>query len=104
MLNLILFVLAFLLVAHPATYRTTRSVLGSWVATQDGLAKLGGLVLHALVLIGVLILLNRLRKTSGYAHWGEMDTHAFVGGHDMNTKAQEVPHTLEPANIDRSGY
>ena len=70
MLNLILFVLAFLLVAHPATYRTTRSVLGSWVATQDGLAKLGGLVLHALVLIGVLMLLNRLRKTSkiGRAH------------------------------------
>lgn len=100
MLNLILFVLAFLLVAHPATYRTTRSVLGSWVATQDGLAKLGGLVLHGLVLFGVLILLKRLRMRSNYDHWGGMDTN--IG--DMGVKRQEVPHALEPANVERSGY
>ena len=27
--------LAFIAVSHPATYRTTRSLLGSWVATQE---------------------------------------------------------------------
>lgn len=104
MLNLILFVLAFLLVANPATYRTTRSVLGNWVASQDGLAKLGGLVLHALVLLAVLMLLKRLRLTSKYDHWGGMDVHDYSAGSDMSTKPQEVPHELMPANIERSGY
>jgi hypothetical protein len=41
----------YALVASPMTYQKTRDVFGSWVATQDGLAKTGGLILHALVFI-----------------------------------------------------
>ena len=52
--------LAYILVAHPKTYELTRSVLGSWVATQDGVAKTGGLVLHAIVFILLATLLMRL--------------------------------------------
>lgn len=90
MLQLILFVLAYMLVANPATYRTTRSVLGSWVATQDGLAKMGGLVLHALVLLAALMLLKRLRTRSNYALIG-MDMSL-----DMGVKSQEVRHMMKP--------
>jgi hypothetical protein len=52
--------LAYILVAHPMTYELTRSVLGSWVASQDGLAKMGGLVLHAIVFVLLVSLLMRL--------------------------------------------
>ena len=48
--------LAYMLVASPAAYQTTRA-LGSWVATPDGTAKMGGLALHAVVFIVVVRLL-----------------------------------------------
>jgi hypothetical protein len=37
-----------------------RSVAGSWVATPEGTAKLGGLVLHAIVFVLLVSLLMRL--------------------------------------------
>jgi len=52
--------LAYIVVAHPKTYELTRGIAGSWVATQDGLAKTGGLVLHAIVFILLVSLLMRL--------------------------------------------
>jgi len=52
--------LAYILVAHPKTYELTRSIAGSWVATQDGIAKTGGLVLHAIVFVILATLLMRL--------------------------------------------
>lgn len=51
--------LAYMVVANPMTYQSTRSVLGSWVATQDGTAHLGGLVLHAVVFIVLVTLLMK---------------------------------------------
>lgn len=59
--------LAFIAVSHPATYRTTRSVIGSWVATQEGLPKMGGLVLHAIVFLLVLNLLYMLMRRASYS-------------------------------------
>ena len=41
----------FFAVANPATYKLTRSVLGSWVAAADGLPTTAGLLLHALVFV-----------------------------------------------------
>ena len=58
--------LAYILVAHPKTYELTRSVLGSWVATQDGVAKTGGLVLHAIVFVLLVSLLMRLLRNVSY--------------------------------------
>jgi hypothetical protein len=52
--------LAYILVAHPKTYELTRGIAGSWVATQDGVAKTGGLVLHAIVFVILVSLLMRL--------------------------------------------
>jgi hypothetical protein len=93
--SILILLICFLIAANPAVYRGTRSVLGSWVATPEGTAKLGGLVLHALVFIMLVTLVKR--TTSPYDHWGSMDTHGKdeIGG--LSTKAQEVPHTLEPA-------
>ena len=59
--------LAFFLVANPKTYEMTRGVFGSWVATQDGCAKTGGLILHAAVFILLASLLMRLFGNVSYA-------------------------------------
>ena len=64
-------ILAFVLVANPKTYEMTRSVLGSWVASQDGLAKTGGLILHAIVFILLVSLLMRLLGGVSYARHGK---------------------------------
>lgn len=49
--------LAYIAIASPMTYQATRGVFGSWVASQDGTARIGGLVLHAVVFILVVQLL-----------------------------------------------
>jgi hypothetical protein len=59
--------LAFIAVSHPATYQVTRGLLGSWVATQEGLPKMGGLVLHAIVFLLVLNLLYMLMRRMSYS-------------------------------------
>ncbi len=65
---LLVTILAYIAVGHPATYKKTSGLLGSWVASSDGLPKLGGLFLHAivfLILSGLLIGLVMPRR-SGY--------------------------------------
>lgn len=42
---------AYVLLAHPATYKTVRGIAGNWVASAEGLATFPGLLLHALVFI-----------------------------------------------------
>lgn len=58
--------LAFALVSAPQTYELTRSLLGSWVATQDGLPKMGGLILHAIVFVLVVSILMTLFRRVSY--------------------------------------
>lgn len=65
---LLVTILAYVAVGHPATYKKTSSLLGAWVASADGLPKLGGLFLHAIVFLllsGFLIGLV-MPKRSGY--------------------------------------
>jgi hypothetical protein len=83
-------------VANPATYQATRKVLGSWVATSEGTAKFGGLILHAIVFILLATLAMRYfpGRRSGYDHTGEISQQGMMG---MNTKPTEVPHELSPA-------
>jgi hypothetical protein len=63
--------LAFIAVSHPATYRTTRDILGSWVATQEGLPKTAGLLLHAVVFLLVLRLIYMLLARISYSKVSE---------------------------------
>jgi hypothetical protein len=58
----------FAIVASPETYKLTRSIGGDWIASSDGCAKMGGLVLHAIVFVLLLSLVYKLMrsKKSGY--------------------------------------
>lgn len=87
----------YAVVANPATYQATRKVLGSWVATSEGTAKFGGLILHAIVFILLATLAMRYfpGRRSGYDHTGEVSQQGVYG---MNTKPTEVPHELSPAS------
>jgi hypothetical protein len=58
--------LTFIIVSHPATYKLTRGVLGSWVASPEGLPKNMGLLLHAIVFVLVLRLMWTLMARSIY--------------------------------------
>jgi hypothetical protein len=76
-------VLAYVVVANPATYKLTSKVLGGWVSSPDGAAKLGGLVLHAIVFLFLLSLIYKLffPRMSGYMSGYQ---HAAYGkGHDV---------------------
>jgi len=76
----------YALVASPMTYQKTRDVFGSWVATSEGTAKFGGLILHAIVFILLATLVMRYfpGKRSGFAHVGGINEQQ-----GMNTKIVE---------------
>ena len=61
--------LTFALLASPQAFLLVRSVAGGWVATTDGLPKVGGLLLHSLVFVLLTHFLWQLvygpKKTSG---------------------------------------
>ena len=86
----------YAVVASPATYQATRKVLGNWVATYEGTAKLGGLILHAIVFILLATLAMRYfpSKRSSYDHTGGVSQQGMYG---MNTKPTEVPHEVPMA-------
>jgi len=50
----------FFVVANPQTFKLVRSILGSWVASADGLPTTAGLLLHALVYVLLAHFLWRL--------------------------------------------
>jgi hypothetical protein len=41
----------FVAIASPQAFELTRTLLGGWIATGEGVPKLGGLMLHALVFV-----------------------------------------------------
>ena len=47
----------FALLASPVAFKAVRSILGTWVASADGLPTFAGVFLHAFVFILVLRLL-----------------------------------------------
>ena len=56
----------FFIVANPATYRLTRSILGDWVASDRGLASGAGLLLHSIVFALVVFVLMKVTLPSPY--------------------------------------
>jgi hypothetical protein len=75
--------LAYVLVANPAAYKAVRGILGSWVASAEGLATFPGLLLHALVyvlLVGFLMQVvpqisgfetRKEQQSDEYVHWAQ---------------------------------
>jgi hypothetical protein len=56
--------LIFMLLASPKAFQVVRSVLGGWISSAEGLPKIGGLFVHALVL---LVLYTVIQRTSTFA-------------------------------------
>jgi hypothetical protein len=89
----IIILICFLIAANPAVYRATRSVLGGWIATPEGTAKLGGLILHAVVFMMLVSLAKR--AVSPYGHTSYMEAADDMDAIDgMSTKSQEMPYTM----------
>lgn len=66
--KILIFMIVFFLVANPTTFKLVRKVLGDWVATAEGVAKPGGLILHSAVFVLLAVLLPRyLMRRSYYA-------------------------------------
>ena len=82
----------YALVASPMTYQKTRDVFGGWVATSEGTAKFGGLILHALVFILLATLAMRYfpSKRSAFSQ-GE------AGRKEQGTEIIEAHMALKPA-------
>lgn len=79
-------VLAYVIVANPATYKLTRNVLGDWVANADGAANVGGLILHAFVYLLLAGLLYKLLSpmTSGFGGSKPMGADCYMPGECKN--------------------
>jgi hypothetical protein len=54
-----LMALLFMLLAAPMAFQAVRRVLGGWIATAEGLPKMGGLAVHAIVFIVMSTLIWR---------------------------------------------
>lgn len=69
-LNYLVPFVLYAVIASPATYKLTRGVAGSWIASAEGLATVPGLLLHALVFVLVVGYLMRLLnpRASGFGH------------------------------------
>ena len=55
----ILMALLFMLLAAPVAFQVVRRVLGGWIATAEGLPKVGGLAVHAVVFMVLSTLIWR---------------------------------------------
>ena len=55
----ILMALLFMLLAAPVAFKLVRAVLGAWIATAEGLPKVGGLAVHAVVFMVLSTLIWR---------------------------------------------
>jgi hypothetical protein len=55
----ILMALLFMVLAAPMAFQAVRSILGGWIATAEGLPKVGGLAVHALVFMVLSTLIWR---------------------------------------------
>lgn len=71
-INYLIILIAFVVLANPATFRAVRGVAGNWVANNTGLASTPGLLLHALVFIIVVGCLMTMFRTSNYITEGGM--------------------------------
>lgn len=69
-LNYLIPLALYVATAHPAAYKATRGIFGSWVASADGLASTAGVVLHAVVFVLVVGFFMRALnpRKSGYPH------------------------------------
>jgi hypothetical protein len=67
-INYIIPLVLFVLLASPSMFKIVRNILGSWVASSDGLASPAGLVVHGLVYIAIVgFIMTKTNKKSQYS-------------------------------------
>jgi hypothetical protein len=69
----LLMALLFMLLASSMAFQAVRSVLGGWIATQEGLPKIGGLFVHALVFMVLSTMLWRYAPFGSSGFEGDDD-------------------------------
>ena len=91
----------FAIVASPSTYKLTRSIGGDWIASSDGHAKMGGLILHAIVMALLLRFVWKTLKAkkSGF---GQMLSGATFYGKGGETHRSGLGEMDDSPNI--KGY
>lgn len=78
--------IAFVILANPATFRAVRGVAGNWVANNTGLATTPGLLFHALVFIIVVGCLMTMFRTSNYITEGGITFETREDAEDAENK------------------
>lgn len=68
--------LLFMLLASSVAFQAVRSVLGGWIASAEGLPKIGGLFVHALVFLVLSTMIWRM--PFGSSNFEGMDDEEFV--------------------------
>jgi hypothetical protein len=58
--------IAFMILANPATFKLMRGLAGNWVANNTGVASNSGLLLHALVFVIIVGFLMTQLHSSNY--------------------------------------
>jgi hypothetical protein len=78
----------FMVFASPATFKAVRGILGGWVAGAEGQAKLGGLLLHALLFVWVVGYL--MRRVSKYGAPLDGDDEPQDGPYTRSAKCSNI--------------
>ena len=68
--------LLFMLLASSVAFQAVRSMLGGWIASAEGLPKIGGLFVHALVFLVLSTMIWRM--PFGASNFEGMDDEEFV--------------------------
>jgi hypothetical protein len=80
-------ILVFAGVASPAMFKLTSKILGKWVASQDGVATIPGLLLHGIVFVLIMTILRMFMvRSSGYLTEGGMKFMTRDDQDDQNNK------------------
>ena len=65
LVNSLIPLIAFVILANPATFKAVRGVAGNWVANNSGVASTPGLLLHALIFVIVIgFIMTQFGKSS----------------------------------------
>lgn len=75
--------IVFFIVANPAMYKLTGSILGKSIASPEGLPTTMGLLLHALVFVIVAHFLWKLLYSKKKSYYGSMMGKSYYEGVDL---------------------
>ena len=84
--NYIIPLIAFMIIASPATFMMVRGVAGNWVSNNMGRASNTGLLLHAIIFVLIVGFLMTQLRTSSYLTEGGMIFPTRDDADDANNK------------------